>query len=115
MKTQRLTSILGSSLVAGALTIGALATTQSASAQSNTAVGQATIPFAFQLSLWLSFCRESDIGSSHTSGVHLAYDKAQVFNTLRQLTCDEKIRSFSRRLKICSVLCNGRHALQGVR
>jgi hypothetical protein len=48
MKTQRLTSILGSSLVAGALTIGALATTQSASAQSNTAVGQATIPFAFQ-------------------------------------------------------------------
>jgi hypothetical protein len=49
MKIQRLTSILGSSLVAGALAIGAPATTQSASAQSNTAVGQANDTFRFPI------------------------------------------------------------------
>jgi hypothetical protein len=49
MKIQRLTSILGSSLVAGALAIGAPATTQSASARSNTAVGQANDTFRFPI------------------------------------------------------------------
>jgi hypothetical protein len=48
MKNTRLTSILGSSLIACALTIGSLASTQSASAQTNTALAQANIPFAFQ-------------------------------------------------------------------
>ena len=48
MKNTRLTSILGSSLIACALTIGALAATQSASAQSSTPVAEVDIPFAFQ-------------------------------------------------------------------
>jgi hypothetical protein len=67
MKTQRLTSILGSSLVAGALTIGAFATTQSASAQGNTAVGQATIPFAFQTDKQIlpAGAYRIDVASSH--------------------------------------------------
>jgi hypothetical protein len=46
MKTSMFTSILRSSLVAGALTIGSLASTPFASAQ--TTVAQAYIPFAFQ-------------------------------------------------------------------
>jgi hypothetical protein len=48
MKNTRLTSILGSSLIACALTIGTLASTQSASAQSPTGLAEANIPFAFQ-------------------------------------------------------------------
>jgi hypothetical protein len=48
MKSTRLTSILGSSLIAGALTIGSLASTQSASAQSPTPLAEVNIPFAFQ-------------------------------------------------------------------
>jgi hypothetical protein len=48
MKSTRLTSILGSSLIACALTIGSLASTQSASAQSSTPLAEANIPFAFQ-------------------------------------------------------------------
>ena len=47
MKNTRLTSILGSSLIACALTIGSLALTQSALAQS-TSLAEANIPFAFQ-------------------------------------------------------------------
>ena len=50
MKNTRLTSILSSSLIAGALTIGSLATTQSALAQSETALAEVTIPFSFQTS-----------------------------------------------------------------
>jgi hypothetical protein len=46
MKNTRLTSILGSSLIAFALSIGSLVATQSASAQS-TAVAEVNIPFAF--------------------------------------------------------------------
>lgn len=49
MKSKRLTSILGSSLIACALTIGSLASTQSASAQSATALAEANIPFSFQM------------------------------------------------------------------
>lgn len=48
MKNTRLTSILGSSLIACALTIGSLASTESASAQSGTALADVNIPFAFQ-------------------------------------------------------------------
>jgi hypothetical protein len=48
MKNTRLTSILGSSLIACALTIGTLASTQSASAQASTALAEVNIPFAFQ-------------------------------------------------------------------
>jgi hypothetical protein len=48
MKNTRLTSILGSSLIASALTIGSLASTQFASAQSATALAEVNIPFAFQ-------------------------------------------------------------------
>jgi hypothetical protein len=47
MKNTRLTSILGSSLIACALMIGSLASTQSASAQTNTPLAEANIPFAF--------------------------------------------------------------------
>jgi hypothetical protein len=47
MKNTRLTSILSSSLIAGALSIGSLAT-QSASAQSPTPLAEVNIPFAFQ-------------------------------------------------------------------
>jgi hypothetical protein len=50
MKNTRLTSILGSSLIACALMIGTLASTQSASAQS-TSLAQVNIPFAFQTPL----------------------------------------------------------------
>ena len=46
MKNTRLTSILGSSLIACALSLGSLVATQSASAQS-TAVAEVNIPFAF--------------------------------------------------------------------
>jgi hypothetical protein len=49
MKNTRLTSILGSSLIACALTIGSLASTQPASAQSQTPLAEANIPFAFQM------------------------------------------------------------------
>jgi hypothetical protein len=48
MKNTRLTSILGSSLIACALTFGLLASTQSASAQSSTTLAEVNIPFAFQ-------------------------------------------------------------------
>ena len=48
MKNTRLTSILGSSLVAGVLAIGSLASTQFASAQSPTPLAEVNIPFAFQ-------------------------------------------------------------------
>ncbi len=48
MKNTRLTSILSSSLIAGALTIGSLASTQSALAQSETALAEVNIPFSFQ-------------------------------------------------------------------
>jgi hypothetical protein len=48
MKNTRLTSILGSNLIACVLTIGSLASTQVASAQSSTPLAQANIPFAFQ-------------------------------------------------------------------
>jgi hypothetical protein len=48
MKNTRLTSILSSSLIAGALTIGSLASTQLALAQSETALAEVNIPFAFQ-------------------------------------------------------------------
>ncbi len=48
MKSTRLTSILGSNLIACALTIGSLASTQFASAQSPTPLAEANIPFAFQ-------------------------------------------------------------------
>jgi hypothetical protein len=48
MKNTRLTSILGSSLIACALTIGTLASTQSALAQSSTPLAEVNIPFAFQ-------------------------------------------------------------------
>jgi hypothetical protein len=48
MKNTRLTSILHSSLIAGALTIGSLASTQYASAQGSTPLAQVNIPFAFQ-------------------------------------------------------------------
>jgi hypothetical protein len=52
MKNTRLTSILGSSLIACALTIGSLASTQSASAQgSSTPLAEVNIPFAFQTGL----------------------------------------------------------------
>lgn len=47
MKT-RITSILGSSLIACALTIGSLAPTRYASAQSGTPLAEVNIPFAFQ-------------------------------------------------------------------
>jgi hypothetical protein len=46
MKNTRLTSILGSSLIACALSIGSLVATQSASAQT-TSVAEVNIPFAF--------------------------------------------------------------------
>ena len=46
MKNTRLTSILGSSLIAFALSIGSLVATQSASAQT-TGVAEVNIPFAF--------------------------------------------------------------------
>jgi hypothetical protein len=46
MKNTRLTSILGSSLIACALSLSSLVATQSASAQS-TAVAEVNIPFAF--------------------------------------------------------------------
>jgi hypothetical protein len=46
MKNTRLTSILGSSLIACALSLGSLVATQSASAQS-TSVAEVNIPFAF--------------------------------------------------------------------
>ena len=46
MKNTRLTSILGSSLIACALSIGSLVATQSASAQSSS-VAEVNIPFAF--------------------------------------------------------------------
>ncbi len=49
MKNTRLTSILGSSLIASALAIGSLVSTQVASAQSST-MAEVTIPFAFQAS-----------------------------------------------------------------
>jgi hypothetical protein len=49
MKNTRLTSILGSSLIASALAIGSLVSTQVASAQSST-MAEVTIPFAFQVS-----------------------------------------------------------------
>jgi hypothetical protein len=49
MKNTRLTSILGSSLIACALIIGSLASTQSASAQISTHLAEANIPFAFQM------------------------------------------------------------------
>jgi hypothetical protein len=48
MKNTRLTSILGSSLIAGVLAIGSLASTQFASAQSPTPLAEVNIPFAFQ-------------------------------------------------------------------
>jgi hypothetical protein len=48
MKNTRLTSILHSSLIAGALTIGSLASTQYASAQSSTLIAEVNVPFAFQ-------------------------------------------------------------------
>jgi hypothetical protein len=48
MKNTRLTSILGSSLIASALMIGSLASTQFASAQSPTPLAEVNIPFAFQ-------------------------------------------------------------------
>jgi hypothetical protein len=48
MKNTRLTSILGSSLIASALAIGSLASTQFASAQTATPMAEVTIPFAFQ-------------------------------------------------------------------
>jgi hypothetical protein len=48
MKNTRLTSILGSSLIASALAIGSLASTQSASAQSST-MAEVKIPFTFQM------------------------------------------------------------------
>jgi hypothetical protein len=48
MKNTRLTSNLGSTLIACALTIGTLASTQSASAQSETALAEVNIPFNFQ-------------------------------------------------------------------
>jgi hypothetical protein len=48
MKNTRLTSILGSNLIASALMIGSLASTQSASAQSPTPLAEVNIPFAFQ-------------------------------------------------------------------
>ena len=51
MKNTRLTSVLGSSLIACALTIGSLASTQSASAQSTKTVAEVNIPFAFQTSM----------------------------------------------------------------
>jgi len=51
MKNIRLTSILGSSLIACALTIGSLASTQSASAQGSTPLAEVNIPFAFQTGL----------------------------------------------------------------
>jgi hypothetical protein len=51
MKNIRLTSILGSSLIACALTIGSLASTQSAFAQSSTPLAKVDIPFAFQTPL----------------------------------------------------------------
>jgi hypothetical protein len=51
MKNTRLTSILGSSLIACALTIGSLASTQSASAQSTKTVAVVDIPFAFQTAM----------------------------------------------------------------
>lgn len=50
MKNTRLTSILGSGVIASALAIGSLASTQFASAQSSTTVAEVTIPFAFQAS-----------------------------------------------------------------
>ena len=46
MKNTRLTSILGSSLIAFALSIGSLVATQSASAQTSS-VAEVNIPFAF--------------------------------------------------------------------
>jgi hypothetical protein len=51
MKNTRLTSVLGSSLIACALIIGSLASTQSASAQSSKTVAEVNIPFAFQTPL----------------------------------------------------------------
>jgi hypothetical protein len=51
MKNTRLTSILGSSLIACALTIGSLASTQSASAQNTKTVAEVDIPFAFQTAM----------------------------------------------------------------
>jgi hypothetical protein len=49
MKNTRLTSILSSSLIAGALMLGSLALTQSASAQSHMVLAKVNIPFAFQM------------------------------------------------------------------
>src|SRR5271170_7638003 len=46
MKNTRLTSILGSSLIACALSLGSLVATQSASAQTSS-VAEVNIPFAF--------------------------------------------------------------------
>jgi hypothetical protein len=48
MKSTRLTSILGSSLIATALAIGSLASTQTASAQIPSVMAEVTIPFDFQ-------------------------------------------------------------------
>lgn len=48
MKNTRLTSILSSTLIAGALMVGSLASTKSAQAQSETALAEVTIPFSFQ-------------------------------------------------------------------
>ena len=48
MKNTRLTSILSSSLIAGALTIGSLVSPQFSSAQSPTPVAEVDIPFDFQ-------------------------------------------------------------------
>jgi hypothetical protein len=48
MKSTRLTSILGSSVIASALAIGSLASTQVASAQTPSVMAEVTIPFDFQ-------------------------------------------------------------------
>ncbi len=51
MKSLRITSILGSSLLASALAIGMVASAPSAAAQSSTPVSKANIPFDFQAGL----------------------------------------------------------------
>jgi hypothetical protein len=48
MKNSRLTSILSSTLIAGALTIGSLASTPFAAAQNGSTRVQVNIPFSFQ-------------------------------------------------------------------
>jgi hypothetical protein len=48
MKNSKLTSILSSTLIAGALAIGSLASTPFAAAQSGETLAKVTIPFAFQ-------------------------------------------------------------------